>query len=51
MVQGFYEAQAEYEAKMADPFDGEDSMECDWDFIDEIEERMLEKETEDYLWH
>lgn len=50
MITGFEHAQAEYEAKMCDPYADEDIACEDNDLIDEVEERMLEEQVEGYLF-
>lgn len=50
-MKGFDFAMAEYEAKMSDPYvEVSDEDDRDNYFTDEIEERMLEEQIEDFLW-
>ena len=48
-MQGYAKAAAEYEAKLNNPFDGEDEINQDEDWFDYYEEMLLERQIEDYI--
>lgn len=48
MLEGFAQAQAEYEAKMNNPYENEDKIE-DYEFMTDVVEEMMLRDFEDYL--
>lgn len=48
-MKGYAQAAAEYEAKLTDPFKDEE-IEQDEDWFDFYEEKLLERQMDDYLW-
>lgn len=56
MLEGFAQAQAEYEARMTDPFGGEETEtqyfdDYGTDLVEEMLLERLEREVENYLWN